>query len=82
MPTRTEQRLKRAACLIASQLPEDQGEAMRVLHYTQCIIKQLAEEKPPGTVIPLAQQGQRYLAIVREDGREAPNDFQDTANPG
>lgn len=81
MPTREEQRLKRAACLIASQLPEDVGEALRVLDYARGIIRHLAPET--ADVIPLSfAPGQRYPAVVREDGREVLIDFPDIASPG
>lgn len=82
MPTSEERRLKRAACLIASQLPEDQGEAVRVLHYARRIVEQLAEEKPPGEVIPLSSQAQRYLAVVREGEQEDQTDYPYIASPG
>lgn len=82
MPTSEERRLKRAACLIASQLPEDQGEAIRVLHYAQRIVEQLAAEKPPGVVIPLSSQTPRYLAVVREGEPEDQTDYPYRANPG
>lgn len=83
MPTSEEQRLKRAACLIASQLPEDSAEALRVLDYAKDIIHHLTVAAKPGWVsgvIPLAT-AHRYQGAAREGGQEARTDSRDIANP-
>lgn len=80
MPTREEQRLKRAACLIASQLPEDLGEALKVLEYAKGIIRHLAPDT--AEIIPLSHLDRRYPAIVRADVPEDLIDYPDRASPG
>ena len=82
MTMRADEGLKRSACLIASQLPEDYAEALRVLEYAKGIVMHLAATKAAGDAASQPSTLQpRHLAIVRADGREARSDYQDRANP-
>lgn len=76
-----DQRAKRAACLIASQLPEDAHEAMMVLEYAADIIRHL-QNQTTAVVIPLSTAGPTGLAIVPKGEPANQNDSRDRANPG
>lgn len=76
-----DQRAKRAACLIASQLPEDAHEAMMVLEYAADIVRHLqaqtsAVANPPSIAGPMTG-----LAIVPKGEPANLNDSRGRANP-
>jgi hypothetical protein len=73
-----DQRAKRAACLIASQLPDDDNEAMMVLRYAADIVRHLqADTEAANQLSTAARKG---LAIAPEDAPANLNDFRDRAN--
>lgn len=75
-----DQRAQRAACLIASQLPEDVHEAMMVLEYAADIIRHLQNQK--GAVASrLSTAAPTGLAIVPKGGPANQNGSQDRASP-
>lgn len=77
-----EQGLKRAACLIASQLPDNAADALKVLEYARGIVRHL--ETMPGTggaaIIQLAAR--TGPVALPEDDPADPSGFLDKANPG
>ena len=77
-----EQCLKRAACLIASQLPEDSAAAMKVLDYAKGIVRHLDSSSAAGTgaVIPLSWP-RTGLAVVQADDQAGLNGCQGKASP-
>lgn len=79
----TSRHLKRAACLIASQLPDDEGEAMRVLDYARGIVSHLKEERGGAQDGPsqLSQTDQRDQVVVQLDARASRIGFLSKANP-
>lgn len=76
-----EQSLKRAACLIASQLPEDAADALKVLAYATSVVRHL-QATGPGEVIPLATVARISPATWREDAPGARIGSRGIASPG
>lgn len=75
--------LKRAACLIASQLPENEDEAMRVLDYAKGIVRHLKSDRIPSSsaVIPFSPSLLKGRAVAPEGGPEARTYSPGKANP-
>ncbi len=75
-----DQRAKRAACLIASQLPEDAHEAMMVLEYAADIIRHL-QNHTSVALSPFSIAGPTGLVIVPRGEPANRNDCRGKANP-
>lgn len=76
-----EQSLKRAACLIASQLPDDAADALKVLAYATGVVRHL-QTAGPGEVIPLSTVARTSPATWREDAPAGRIGSRGIANPG
>lgn len=78
-----EQGLKRAACLIASQLPDNTADALKVLEYARGIVRHLDEAPGAGCAaviqfaVPRISQG----ALPGDDPADRTG-FRGRANPG
>lgn len=79
-----EPHIKRMACQIYTQLPEDKREALLVLQYVRQIIFCLGEDweavMKTGAILPFQQSDQKGLAGRLRVVPEAPNDPQDKSN--
>ena len=76
--------LKRIACQVYTQLPEDKREALLVLRYVREIVFCLGEEwetvSRSSPILPFGPAQQRGLADRPTSLRVVPNDRRDTAN--
>lgn len=83
MASTIEDGLKRAACLIASQLPDDEKEALRVLDYAGGIVRHLKDDKAGGgrAVILFSPGVPRGPVSGPKDDREVQTYSPGKANP-
>lgn len=74
--------LKRTACLVFTQLPEDKREALAVLRYTRQLIFCLGEEwETVSRTAILPFDPQKGRAASASTLRVVPSDHQDKASP-
>lgn len=82
MSNETQRQLKRAACLLAAQLPDDPEEAMIVLTIAMDLVRHLAADPGQIATMPCGLPARKGLAIVQEDGRVVPAGSRGIASPG
>ncbi|WLR92920.1 hypothetical protein [Shinella zoogloeoides] len=77
--------IKRMACQIYTQLPEDKREALQVLQYVRQIIFCLGEDweavVKTAAILPFQHQEMKGPAVRLRAVQEGPNDHQDRSNP-
>jgi len=77
--------LKRAACQLVAQLPDNELDALKVLDYAKMMVRHMGKMPPPtyAEVIPLSTAPYRKgLAVVPTDALGDQSEHQDIANPG